>query len=237
MPSARWPGVSAAGGHLVTIGSIAGRIGAPFEAVYSATKFAQVGLTESLSVGLSPYGIGVSMVNPGPVSTDFFDARASPTAGRCPGRSHPSGSPTPSCERSRPTSWNSSCPDGSARRCFSVTSHRPFPVGHAPHLPRRARRRRQGPPLLSLSAPRGTHGRTSTRTVDRRGDPGGHRRRSGHRQARRVGPLLDDHPGRAGQGRAGDVRRGPTRWTAGPAADRARPGVHADRGRGEPPLG
>ena len=65
-------------GHLVTIGSIAGRIGTPFEAVYSATKFAQVGLTESLSVELSPYGIGVSMVNPGPVSTDFFDARGVP---------------------------------------------------------------------------------------------------------------------------------------------------------------
>ena len=62
-------------GHIVTIGSIAGRIGSPFEAVYSATKFAQVGLTEALSVELSPYGIGVSTVNPGVVSTDFFDAR------------------------------------------------------------------------------------------------------------------------------------------------------------------
>ena len=62
-------------GHIVTIGSIAGRIGAPFEATYSATKFAQVGFTEALSVELSPFGIGVSMVNPGPVATDFFDAR------------------------------------------------------------------------------------------------------------------------------------------------------------------
>jgi short-subunit dehydrogenase len=35
-------------GHLVTIGSIAGRIGSPFEAIYSATKFAGVGLTEAL---------------------------------------------------------------------------------------------------------------------------------------------------------------------------------------------
>ncbi len=59
----------------MVVGSIAGRIGAPFEALYSATKFAQVGLTESLSVELSPYGIGVSMVNPGPVRTSFFSAR------------------------------------------------------------------------------------------------------------------------------------------------------------------
>ena len=65
-------------GHLVTIGSIAGRIGSPFEAIYSATKFAGVGLTEALVVELEPYGIGVSLVNPGPVATDFGAARGHP---------------------------------------------------------------------------------------------------------------------------------------------------------------
>ncbi|HET6953806.1 MAG TPA: SDR family NAD(P)-dependent oxidoreductase [Acidimicrobiales bacterium] len=65
-------------GHLVTIGSIAGRIGAPFEAIYSASKFAGVGLTEALAVELAPYGIGVSVVNPGPVATGFADARGHP---------------------------------------------------------------------------------------------------------------------------------------------------------------
>ncbi len=62
-------------GHVVMLGSIAGRIGSPFEALYSATKFAQVGFSEALAVELRPYGIGVSIVNPGPVKTDFFDAR------------------------------------------------------------------------------------------------------------------------------------------------------------------
>lgn len=65
-------------GHIVTIGSIAGRIGSPFEAIYSATKFAGVGLTEALVVELEPYGIGVSMVNPGPVATHFGEARGHP---------------------------------------------------------------------------------------------------------------------------------------------------------------
>ena len=65
-------------GHLVTIGSIAGRIGSPFEAIYSATKFAGVGLTEALAVELEPYGVGVSLVNPGPVATDFGAARGHP---------------------------------------------------------------------------------------------------------------------------------------------------------------
>jgi short-subunit dehydrogenase len=65
-------------GHLVTIGSIAGRIGSPFEAIYSATKFAGVGLTEALVTELEPYGIGVSLVEPGPVATDFAAARGHP---------------------------------------------------------------------------------------------------------------------------------------------------------------
>jgi short-subunit dehydrogenase len=65
-------------GHLVAIGSIAGRIGSPFEAIYSATKFAVVGLTEALAVEVEPYGIGVSLVNPGPVATDFGAARGHP---------------------------------------------------------------------------------------------------------------------------------------------------------------
>ena len=65
-------------GHIVTMGSIAGRLGSPFEAIYSATKFAAVGLTEALVVELEPYGIGVSMVNPGPVTTHFGEARGHP---------------------------------------------------------------------------------------------------------------------------------------------------------------
>ena len=65
-------------GHVVVVGSIAGRIGSPFEALYSATKFAVVGFTEALSVEVAPYGVGVSMVNPGPVATAFGDARGHP---------------------------------------------------------------------------------------------------------------------------------------------------------------
>jgi 3-oxoacyl-[acyl-carrier protein] reductase len=71
-------------GHIVTLGSIAGRIGSPFEAIYSATKFAGVGLTEALVVELEPYGIGVSMVNPGPVATHFGEARGHPYDRRRP---------------------------------------------------------------------------------------------------------------------------------------------------------
>jgi short-subunit dehydrogenase len=62
-------------GHIVSMGSIAGRIGTPFEAIYAASKFANVGLAEALVTELAPYGIGVSMIQPGPVATDFGRAR------------------------------------------------------------------------------------------------------------------------------------------------------------------
>jgi short-subunit dehydrogenase len=62
-------------GQIVVISSIAGRIGAPYEALYSATKFAQVGLVEALVTEVERYGIGVSLVDPGPVDTDFFATR------------------------------------------------------------------------------------------------------------------------------------------------------------------
>jgi short-subunit dehydrogenase len=65
-------------GEVVNVASVAGRFGAPLEAAYSATKFAMVGLTESLSVELRGTGVHVSMVNPGLVDTDFFEARGHP---------------------------------------------------------------------------------------------------------------------------------------------------------------
>jgi short-subunit dehydrogenase len=71
-------------GHIVNVGSVAGRLGAPFEAVYSASKFGLTGFTEALAVELRPFGIGVSMVNPGPVATAFTSAAAAHRAVRWP---------------------------------------------------------------------------------------------------------------------------------------------------------
>ncbi|MGH9136867.1 MAG: SDR family NAD(P)-dependent oxidoreductase, partial [Acidimicrobiales bacterium] len=48
------PGMLARGrGSIVNVASVAGRIGAPFEAAYSASKFALVGYTEALAVELA----------------------------------------------------------------------------------------------------------------------------------------------------------------------------------------
>src|SRR5437763_14110260 len=67
-------------GHIVNLASVAGRFGAPLEAAYSASKFAMVGFTEALAFEVGPRGVGVSMVNPGPVDTEFFERRGHPYA-------------------------------------------------------------------------------------------------------------------------------------------------------------
>jgi short-subunit dehydrogenase len=61
-------------GHVVNVGSIAGRVGVPFEATYSASKFGLSGFTEALALEVRTFRIGVSMVNPGPVATEFVAA-------------------------------------------------------------------------------------------------------------------------------------------------------------------
>ena len=43
----------------------------PFESVYCAAKFGVAGFTKALALELEPLGIGVSLVTPGPVDTDF----------------------------------------------------------------------------------------------------------------------------------------------------------------------
>jgi len=56
---------------LVTIASEAGRRGLPYEAVYCASKFAQVGFTAALDHELRERGVRCTNVCPGGVSTDF----------------------------------------------------------------------------------------------------------------------------------------------------------------------
>jgi 3-oxoacyl-[acyl-carrier protein] reductase len=65
-------------GHIVNVASVAGKLGAPFEAAYSASKFAVVGMSESLAAEVHAFGVAVSLVCPGPVDTDFTNARGVP---------------------------------------------------------------------------------------------------------------------------------------------------------------
>ena len=58
-------------GDIVIVASVAGLRGAGDEAVYAATKFAQVGLAGALDRELREKGIRVSVIAPGGTATEF----------------------------------------------------------------------------------------------------------------------------------------------------------------------
>jgi short-subunit dehydrogenase len=71
------PALRASGGRLVILSSIGGIIGLPFQAYYSASKFALEGWAEALWWELRPQGVSVSLLEPGNFATGFTDARRS----------------------------------------------------------------------------------------------------------------------------------------------------------------
>jgi short-subunit dehydrogenase len=66
-------------GHLVIVSSIVGKRGVPYMGAYSATKFAQVGLAESLRSELAGSDIHVTVVFPVSTETEFFDVMSHET--------------------------------------------------------------------------------------------------------------------------------------------------------------
>jgi short-subunit dehydrogenase len=62
------------GGHVVNVASMAAYLPGPQAGIYTASKFAVRGLTESLRSNLAPYGIGVSLMCPGLTKTNAWDS-------------------------------------------------------------------------------------------------------------------------------------------------------------------
>lgn len=62
-------------GHIINIGSSAGREVYPKGNVYCASKHAVLAITEGMRIDLNPYGIKVSAINPGLVETEFSKVR------------------------------------------------------------------------------------------------------------------------------------------------------------------
>ncbi|CAK0745896.1 hypothetical protein CVIRNUC_001653 [Coccomyxa viridis] len=60
-------------GQVIVVTSLVGFKGFAFTDAYTASKFALEGLCESLAPPLATFGIGLSLVEPGPVSTPFME--------------------------------------------------------------------------------------------------------------------------------------------------------------------
>lgn len=62
-------------GHIINIGSIAGKEVYPKGNVYCASKYAVDALNRGMRIDLNPYGIRVGAINPGAVETEFSNVR------------------------------------------------------------------------------------------------------------------------------------------------------------------
>ncbi|MEN8886975.1 MAG: SDR family NAD(P)-dependent oxidoreductase [Winogradskyella sp.] len=62
-------------GHIINIGSSAGKEVYPKGNVYCGSKHAVLAITEGMRIDLNPFGIKVGAVNPGMVETEFSDVR------------------------------------------------------------------------------------------------------------------------------------------------------------------
>ncbi|HEU5213159.1 MAG TPA: SDR family oxidoreductase [Gaiellaceae bacterium] len=66
------PVLRAARGRIVFIGSVSGRSALPFIGPYAASKHALEAVADSLRVELAPWGIGVTIVEPGTIRTPMW---------------------------------------------------------------------------------------------------------------------------------------------------------------------
>lgn len=62
-------------GHIINIGSSAGKEVYPKGNVYCASKHAVIAITDGMRIDLNPYGVKVTAINPGLVETEFSQVR------------------------------------------------------------------------------------------------------------------------------------------------------------------
>ena len=61
-------------GQIINVSSVAGKIAAPYEGAYAATKFALTAISDAVRLELFEYGIRVITVYPGPVDTSLRES-------------------------------------------------------------------------------------------------------------------------------------------------------------------
>ena len=76
------PLIRQARGRIVNMGSIAGRSTIPMMGAYSASKFALEAMTDALRLEVQPWGIQVSIIEPGAITTPIWTKSAEDAAER-----------------------------------------------------------------------------------------------------------------------------------------------------------
>lgn len=67
--------IEAKSGLIINVSSLAGLFGLPYQAMYSASKYAIEGYSQSLRMELKSTGVKVVLINPGDFKTDFTQNR------------------------------------------------------------------------------------------------------------------------------------------------------------------
>jgi len=75
------PGLRARRGHVIWVGSLAGRMALPFQGHYSASKAAIASISDAMRMELAPCGVRVTCVEPSDFATGFTGSRS---VSRCP---------------------------------------------------------------------------------------------------------------------------------------------------------
>jgi len=88
-------GLRARGGRVVLVGSLLGRVALPYHGPYAAAKAGLAAYADTLRRELGPRGVGVSLVEPGPVATGLNERAAAGLRERLGGRAEPSGPASP----------------------------------------------------------------------------------------------------------------------------------------------
>ncbi len=67
-------------GHILAVSSVAGLLATPTSGIYTAAKFAVEGMAEALAAEAAPFGIDVTIIEPGGYATDFLSGASLKTA-------------------------------------------------------------------------------------------------------------------------------------------------------------
>jgi short-subunit dehydrogenase len=65
--------MAAGSGRIINVSSVGGRMTFPMMGAYHASKYAVEALSDALRMELKPFGIDVSLIEPGPINTEFVD--------------------------------------------------------------------------------------------------------------------------------------------------------------------